>query len=218
MISIRNLAMMVGAAAFSAAMATGASAASITFYNSLAPNTGERGTLTCTSIGCESGDFLALIAEAASGGPTYSATVGKMFTVHPPEPAQQMEWVNANLMGGDGPFGPFDPEDEYKTEIAGDGGNYTITTNALYVLLKIGGGNTLQTALVKNASGGELSLNWKGKPASGLSHFGEFGLVTIIIDPDPEGEASPIPLPAAGWLLIGGLGALVAVRRRKRTT
>ncbi len=29
--------------------------------------------------------------------------------------------------------------------------------------------------------------------------------------------ASPIPLPAAAWLLIGGLGALAAVRRRRDT-
>ncbi|WP_209426849.1 vWA domain-containing protein [Pararhodobacter sp. SW119] len=29
-------------------------------------------------------------------------------------------------------------------------------------------------------------------------------------------DVPPIPLPAAGWLLLGGLGALVAVRRRRR--
>ena len=30
-----------------------------------------------------------------------------------------------------------------------------------------------------------------------------------------DAPTAPIPLPAAGWLLIGGLGALAAVRRRK---
>jgi hypothetical protein len=31
-----------------------------------------------------------------------------------------------------------------------------------------------------------------------------------------EVDSTVIPLPAAGWLLIGGIGALVAVRRRKK--
>lgn len=33
---------------------------------------------------------------------------------------------------------------------------------------------------------------------------------------DPSDPVAPIPLPAASWLLLGGLGALTAVRRRKR--
>lgn len=37
-----------------------------------------------------------------------------------------------------------------------------------------------------------------------------FGSVT------PGQPMAPIPLPAAGWLLVGGLGALAAVRRRKQ--
>jgi hypothetical protein len=38
----------------------------------------------------------------------------------------------------------------------------------------------------------------------------------------PRGQnlvtASPVPLPAAAWLLVGGIGALVATRRRRRAT
>ena len=29
-------------------------------------------------------------------------------------------------------------------------------------------------------------------------------------------SAAPVPLPAAGWLLLGGLGAIGALRRRRR--
>jgi hypothetical protein len=32
----------------------------------------------------------------------------------------------------------------------------------------------------------------------------------------PQGGMSPVPLPAAGWLLVSGLGALGAARRRRR--
>jgi hypothetical protein len=54
---------------------------------------------------------------------------------------------------------------------------------------------------------------------------GELRLIYVAANGNPSilevtGEnlpsAVPIPLPAAGWLLIGGIGALVAVRRRKK--
>ncbi len=56
---------------------------------------------------------------------------------------------------------------------------------------------------------------------SGLSHSGEWVAFTAELLKDGTGSAGvfrvnlqPIPLPAAGWALLGGLGALAALRRR----
>ena len=37
----------------------------------------------------------------------------------------------------------------------------------------------------------------------------------VTADPTPPTTPSPVPLPAAGWLLLGGLAALAAARRRR---
>ena len=105
--------------------------------------------------------------------------------------------MNANLFPGDAAFAT-----GFKTEPAPN----PFTTSALYILMKIGGGNTFNTVLVRNeTNGGSLELTWDGNSASGLSHVTEFG------------GAVPIPLPAGGLLLITALGGLgIAVRRRRK--
>ena len=40
-------------------------------------------------------------------------------------------------------------------------------------------------------------------------------LFTGTLIPPPGNDPDPVPLPAAGWMLIAGLGGLVAMRRRK---
>lgn len=54
-------------------------------------------------------------------------------------------------------------------------------------------------------------------PVPGISHLSVF-VAGGFPPPGPDPEINPIPLPAAGWLLIGGLGALAAVRRRRKAT
>ncbi|MCV2881855.1 VPLPA-CTERM sorting domain-containing protein [Actibacterium sp. XHP0104] len=162
-----------------------AQAASIGIYDDAAAMTGLRGTLTCDA-GCE-----VLLLQPS----TYSATVGQIFTVHPPNKATELAFVNNNLVPGDTAYTSYVKDESPKSDFI---------TSALYILFKLGGGNSDATFLVHNTSGGNLGLTWaptKGT-GSGLSHTSSFGGATI-------------PLPASGLLLLGAIGGLTIARRRK---
>jgi hypothetical protein len=49
--------------------------------------------------------------------------------------------------------------------------------------------------------------------SDGLSHLSVYG---VRCGDDDNCGSTPIPLPAAGWLLLGGLGGLAAMRRRNK--
>lgn len=55
-------------------------------------------------------------------------------------------------------------------------------------------------------------LNNQGR-AQNLSHLSIFEAGDLRDDPGP----SPVPLPAAGWLLLAGLGGLTVARRRRKS-
>lgn len=85
-----------------------------------------------------------------------------------------------------------------------DDATNTFNVAAGYTVVKAGG----FSAFFENTLSTTLIVNWMGSPD--VSH------VTGVFQLRPDPEISPIPLPAAGWLLLGGLGALGAAARRKR--
>jgi len=72
---------------------------------------------------------------------------------------------------------------------------------ALYIVLKIGA----HDIFIKNTSGGSQTYTYalNGATGVGLSHYTTFGEVEI-------------PLPAAAWLMIAGIGGLGFASRKKK--
>lgn len=73
---------------------------------------------------------------------------------------------------------------------------------ALYIVLKVGA----HDIFIKNTSGGSQTYTYalNGATGLGLSHYTTFGEVEI-------------PLPAAAWLMLAGLGGLGFASRKKKT-
>lgn len=124
----------------------------------------------------------------------WSSTEAYMFTIQPNSIANEITAVN-NITGGN-----FSGQ----TQTAASGNTFTFYSSALYILFKIGGQDPSHF-LIKNTSPGEITVTWNGVSGigAGLSHYVEFG-------------AAPVPVPAAGFLLLGALGGLAMVRRRRQ--
>jgi hypothetical protein len=61
----------------------------------------------------------------------------------------------------------------------------------------------------------DLDPNGNGGPPD-LSNVRLFGTSGLVDNPPPPPPPPPVPLPAAGWLMLAGIGGLAALRRRRK--
>jgi hypothetical protein len=121
--------------------------------------------------------------------------------------AQQVDPNGDMFDGVTGLFGITDwVEIQSVGSVSGDQKTGTITvmpnsSGIVAVLLKSGP----QFAAYKFESGFSGDLKFTTANEKGLSNWIAFG----------SGEMTPVPLPAAGWMLLAGIGGLAALRRRK---
>lgn len=154
------------------------------------------GTIECTAS-CE-----AFTGAGGNGAePTGAGTLSSLFADYydgtPSSEAAEANRLSILISGSTGLFSGSDGD-----RTVGNSGSMSFSTLAEYVVLKIG-----QVAVfVKNTSGGELTIDYTSFPGagSGLSHYTEFG------------EVPEVPLPAAAWLMIAGLGGLGFAGRSKK--
>ena len=164
--------------------------------------TDDRGTLACNLL-CQG-----LLSNLATGGPYpktmpdattadgWSGTAVDAFALPNNNPSTEVGFVNA-VLGTSFSAG---------TQVSGGGSELvSFASSAAYILLAIG--TSPDMLLIWNSSGVEQTFTWTGfsGEGAGLSHYTEFGMANV-------------PLPAAGFLLIGAVGALGFAARRKRKT
>lgn len=193
-----------------------ASAATVSIYSDGgAPHSTERATLTCTECSVliytadatDSGGYLGAnnVLEGTLPGDHGFSSVGsatdfgELFAnSFDANPSGEADWFNS-IMGTS-----ITLTDADKTETV-DG---TYVSSASYVIVKVG--RSPNYTILRNdddgSDDGMFSFTWSGSSGggAGLSHFTEV--------------AAAIPVPAAGFMLIGGIGALAALRRRRKKT
>ncbi len=153
--------------------------------------------------------------------------------------------IRITLFDGDNQTGNFDEDDNLRTVNNLNFGNFsdvaTTRTNSTGGFLSSGlgfGNQTLDTGFFTVTDAGILESLFTSLSSTGTAVYGltkldndfqnydftqgldgtliNIGTPPVVTPPtNPTNPTNPIPLPAAGWMLIAGIGGLAAMRRRK---
>ena len=151
----------------------------LTFYNDLPAGT-ERFTVSCT-LGCDA-------YEGTT--PTTWGLDGDLFETGNSGSATEIAKVNA-ITG-----------ETYTSMTKDETGTETFTSNAEYILIKIGRGPNV--GLIRNALAGNMFTFTATGQGAGLSHVTEFG------------QVSAVPVPASVWLFGTALIGFIGFSRRTK--
>lgn len=205
--TVSKAAALAGAGLLASAAASGA--ATIDIWNDSPSATTERASLECDFCsvllysfdGTDAGDVTGTnnVTATATGNFGFGTAYGELFSNSVGvNPTGEVGFINS-LLGT-----TYALADHSKTDPASDGTEYT--SSAAYVIVKIGKAPNY-TILRNDSTSGAFSFTWTGGSGqgAGISHFSEIGAAAPVV-----------PVPAAGVLLLGGLGAFAAMRRRKK--
>lgn len=158
-------------------------------------NIGTTGATVTCSVSCQgftgAGGADATTAPPSGVNPTgvgtLSDTLAQLYNGQPADETDEGLRLST-LVGSDvGPGTKYDPPSN------------PFDSSAEYIVLKIGP----YAVFIKNTSGGSQTYTYSDARMLGLSHYTEFGDAVI-------------PLPAAAWLMLAGLGGLGFASRRKK--
>lgn len=203
----------IAAAGVFALMATGASAATCTGADRSISLTSATATTSCYAYGMGNVngniDHDPILNGKSMGGNTFTLAPGSSVI-------SSLTLLDKSDASGEVKDGALTGTLSGGTEEPGKNGNLfgTFTLgdvsgySSLIIALKVGNSGEPGWAAFKVASAGVFDFLVSPKQGGGLSHVNVYGIEDAV--------PAPVPLPASALLLLGGIGGIAALRRRKK--